>query len=57
MARAVSPNGRRGEQATREWVDEFGMGTISHHGLLYRVIPDMYLADSVALRLVEIFQF
>ena len=49
MARAVSPNPRRAEQVSREWLEEFGMGTITHQGLLYRVIPDRYLGDSFAL--------
>lgn len=49
LARAVSPTGRRVEQVSREWLDEFGMGTITHQGLLYRVIPDSYLGNSVAL--------
>ena len=49
VARAVSPNGRRGDQVSREWLEEFGMGTITHQGLLYRVVPDIYLGDSFAL--------
>ena len=49
VARAVSPTGRRGDQVSREWLEEFGMGTITHQGLLYRVIPDRYLGGSFAL--------
>ena len=48
-ARAVSPTPRRSTEISREWLDEFGLGTVQLQGLTYRVLRDSYLSNSFAL--------
>ena len=48
-ARAVSPHGRLPTGVTPEWSNEYGLGTVTCGGYVYRVLPDSFLDGSVAL--------
>ena len=49
VARAVSPNGRHAHSIDQTWSSEYGLGTVTFSGLVYRILPDAFLDGSLPM--------
>ena len=49
MARAVSPHGRHPGSIDQSWSSEYGLGTVTFGGLVYRILPDAFLDGSLPM--------
>ena len=49
IARAVSPHGRHPGSIDQSWTSEYGLGTVTFGGLVYRILPDAFLDGSIPM--------
>ena len=49
MARAVSPNGRHPGSIDQTWSSEYGLGTVTFSGRVFRILPDAFLDGSLPM--------
>ena len=49
IARAVSPHGRPQASVNQSWASEYGLGTVTFGGLVYRILPDAFLDGSIPM--------
>ena len=49
IARAVSPHGRHPGSIDQTWSSEYGLGTVTFSGLVYRILPDAFLDGSLPM--------
>ena len=49
IARAVSPNGRHPGSIDQTWSSEYGLGTVTFSGRVFRILPDAFLDGSLPM--------